>query len=542
MKRSSGILLPISSLPSPYGIGTLGKQAEEFIDFLAAAGQAWWQILPVGPTSYGDSPYQSFSTHAGNPYFIDLPTLVAEGLLEQEELDAIDWGDDPARVAYDKIYNGRFPLLQKAMERGWNKEGEEIAAFRAENGEWLEDYALFMAVKRHFGMKAWTEWDEDIRMRAPEAVARYTAELEADIRLFVYIQFKFFQQWKKLRKYAHARHIGIIGDMPIYVAMDSADVWADPRSFQLDEKNVPVEVAGVPPDYFSADGQLWGNPLYNWEAMEADGFGWWIRRVGSATRLYDVLRIDHFRGLESYWAVPYGEATAKKGRWVKGPGMKLVGVLTSWFRDMEYIAEDLGFMTPEVAQLLKDSKLPGMKVLEFAFDAREPSNYLPHTYPSNCVCYIGTHDNAPLQAWKDECDPADMKMARKYLGLSSREGLNWGMIRGGMSSVADLFITQMQDFLELGAESRMNTPGLAAGNWQWRMTEGQAAPKLADKIYDACWMYGRLNDELEAEKKARAEIEEKIKAAEADIKESTRIAKKAVKEAEKASRKAGKAE
>ena len=397
-----------------------------------------------------------------------------------------------------------------------------------------------MAVKRHFGMKAWTEWDEDIRLREREAVARYTAELDEDIRLFVYIQFKFFQQWAKLRKYAHSKHIGIIGDMPIYVAMDSADVWADPKSFQLDEKNVPVEVAGVPPDYFSADGQLWGNPLYNWDLMEADGFGWWIRRVGSATRLYDVLRIDHFRGLESYWAVPYGETTAKKGHWVKGPGMKLVGVLTSWFSDMEYIAEDLGFMTPEVAQLLADSKLPGMKVLEFAFDAREPSNYLPHTYPTNCVCYIGTHDNAPLQAWKDECAPADMKMAKKYLGLNSSEGLNWGMMRGGMSSVADLFIAQMQDFLGLGAESRMNTPGLSAGNWQWRMTAGQANAKLSEKIYQACWRYSRLNAELEAEKKAKAEIEKKVKAAEADVKESTKIAKKIAKEAEKAAKKAAK--
>ena len=542
MKRSSGILLPISSLPSPYGIGTMGKQAEEFIDFLAAAGQTWWQILPVGPTSYGDSPYQSFSTHAGNPYFIDLPTLVEEGLLEQADLDGYDWGDDPTHVAYDKIYNGRFPLLKKAMEKGWEKEREAINAFRAENYEWLEDYALFMAVKRHFAMKAWTEWDEDIRMREPQAVERYRALVEEDIRLFVYIQFKFFQQWEKLRAYAHSKHIGIIGDMPIYVAMDSADVWADPKSFQLDEKNIPVDVAGVPPDYFSEDGQLWGNPLYNWELMEADGFGWWIRRVGSATRLYDVLRIDHFRGLESYWAVPYGETTAKKGRWVKGPGMKLVGVLTSWFSDMQYIAEDLGFQTPEVEKLLKDSKLPGMKVLEFAFDSREPSNYLPHTYTRNCVCYVGTHDNAPLQAWKDECDPADMKMARKYLGLSSGEGLNRGMIRGGMSSVADLFIAQMQDFLELGADSRMNTPGLPAGNWQWRMTEGQANDKLAAKIYHDCWMYGRLNAELEAERKVKADIAKKVAAAEADVKKSAKIAKKFAKEAEKAAKKAEKAE
>ena len=541
MKRSSGILLPISSLPSPYGIGTMGRQAEEFIDFLAAAGQTWWQILPVGPTSYGDSPYQSFSTHAGNPYFIDLPTLVEEGLLDQADLDGYDWGDDPARVAYDKIYNGRFPLLKKAMERGWAKEFPKIAAFRKENREWIEDYALFMAVKRHFGMQAWTQWDEDIRLRQPEAVERYRGQLDGDIRLFVYIQYKFFQQWEKLRAYAHKKHIGIIGDMPIYVAMDSADVWADPKSFQLDEKNVPVEVAGVPPDYFSEDGQLWGNPLYNWKAMEADGFGWWIRRVGSATRLYDVLRIDHFRGLESYWAVPYGETTARKGHWVKGPGMKLVGVLTSWFHDMKFIAEDLGFMTPEVEKLLKDSKLPGMKVLEFAFDAREPSNYLPHTYPENCVCYVGTHDNAPLQAWKDECAPADMKMARKYLGLNSSEGLNWGMMRGGMSSVANLFVAQMQDFLELGAESRMNTPGLAAGNWQWRMTEGQANDKLAAKIYEACWRYGRLNAKAEAEKKAKAEIAKKIAAAEADVKKSAKMAKKFAKEAEKAAKKAAKA-
>ena len=430
MKRSSGILLPISSLPSPYGIGTMGKQAEEFIDFLAAAGQTWWQILPVGPTSYGDSPYQSFSTHAGNPYFIDLPTLVKEGLLKQEELDAIDWGDDPTRVAYDKIYNGRFPLLKKAMERGWDAEAEEIAAFRAENHEWIEDYALFMAVKRHFGMKAWTEWDEDIRLREYEALERYRVLVDEDVRLFVYIQFKFFQQWAKLREYAHSKHIGIIGDMPIYVAMDSADVWADPKSFQLDEKNVPVEVAGVTPDYFSADGQLWGNPLYNWELMEADGFGWWIRRVGSATRLYDVLRIDHFRGLESYWAVPYGETTAKKGHWVKGPGMKLVGVLTSWFGDMQFIAEDLGFLTPEVAKLtyaLLDcfngsdllpqvneamirlqstfdaacaEHLPAARAFARAYD-KEPIIYTVSAGLNSCVGYVMTNCLIMESLWKN---------------------------------------------------------------------------------------------------------------------------------------------
>ena len=518
MKRSSGILLPVSSLPSPYGIGTMGKAAREFIDFLYEAGQSWWQILPVGPTSYGDSPYQSFSTYAGNPYFIDLDTLCQEGLLEQAELDAIDWGSDPNRVDYERIYNGRFDLLRLAKNRGWDKAQSEISRFREENRGWVEDYALFMALKRHFGMKGWNEWeDEDIRLRRPEALERYRKELREDVELFVYIQYLFFAQWKELREYAHKKHIGIIGDMPIYVAMDSADVWADPKSFQLDEKNVPIEVAGVPPDYFSAEGQLWGNPLYNWDAMKADGFGWWIRRVEGASKLYDVLRIDHFRGLESYWAVPYGETTAKNGHWVKGPGMDLVGVLTSWFHQMHFIAEDLGFLTPEVMQLLEDSKLPGMKVLEFAFDSREPSNYLPHTYPRNCVCYVGTHDNATVMGWKDEADPDDLKMACRYLGLNDEEGFNWGIIRGGMSSVADLFVTQMQDFLGLGAEARMNTPGLLGGNWQWRMSEGAATQELADTIHEYCRIYGRLNGEAEAEKwEAKRLAEEAAKAAEAE--------------------------
>ena len=329
MKRSSGILMPISSLPSPHGIGTMGKAAYAFVDFLAEARQAWWQILPVGPTSYGDSPYQSFSAYAGNPYLVDPDMLIRDGLLTEEEVSAVDWGDDPACVDYAKIYENRIPLLRLAKERGWQRDAEKVAAFAEENRGWLADYALFMALKRHFGMVAWTEWpDEDIRLRKAAAVARYTKELAEDIDLFVYIQYLFFAQWQALRAYAHEKGIGIIGDLPIYVAMDSADVWADPNSFQLDEKNVPKEVAGVPPDYFSEDGQLWGNPLYDWDAMKRDGYGWWIRRIEGASHLYDILRIDHFRGFESYWAVPYGETTAKIGRWVKGPGMDLVGVLT----------------------------------------------------------------------------------------------------------------------------------------------------------------------------------------------------------------------
>ena len=484
--------MPISSLPSPHGIGTLGAEARKFVDFLADAGQSWWQILPVGPTSYGDSPYQSFSAYAGNPYFVDLDLLCEDGLLTPAEVDAVNWGGDPARVDYSAIYNGRFPLLHLAMERGWERDADKVAAFSEENASWLPDYALFMAVKRHFGMRSWTEWpDEDIRLRRPGAVSRYREELADDIRLFTYIQYLFFRQWEDLRSYAHEKGIGIIGDLPIYVAMDSADVWADPRAFQLDERNVPAEVAGVPPDYFTADGQLWGNPLYDWDAMKADGYTWWIRRIAGASRLYDILRIDHFRGLESYWAVPYGETTAKTGRWVKGPGMDLIGVLTERFPNIQFIAEDLGYLTPEVRQLLEDSGLPGMKVLEFAFDSREAANYLPHTYPRHCVCYAGTHDNATLMGWKDEAAPADIAMARQYLGLNDEEGFHWGVLRGGQSSVADLFVAQMQDYLGLGSGARMNTPGILGGNWQWRMLPGQITDALTARIADMARLYGR---------------------------------------------------
>ena len=470
IERSSGILLPVFSLPSPYGIGTLGRAAYAFVDFLKAAGQRWWQILPVGPTGYGDSPYQSFSAFAGNPYFIDLEFLIEDGLLTKAECEAADWGADPARVDYKKIFDNRFPLLKKAAARGLPRDREAVEAFAAENAGWIRDYALYMAVKRHFGMKSWTAWDEDIRLRKDGAPARYAEMLREDVDFFIYLQYLFFRQWDALRAYARENGVGIIGDIPIYVAMDSADVWAEPGWFRLDEKNVPVEVAGVPPDAFTADGQLWGNPLYRWDKMEADGFGWWIRRIGGAQKLYDVLRIDHFRGLESYWAVPYGETTAKRGRWVKGPGIALVRALTGWFRDMRFIAEDLGYLTPEVRQLLQDSGLPGMKVLEFAFDAREAADYLPHTYPRNCVCYAGTHDNETLQQWRRCAAKGDIALAKKYLGLNSAEGFNMGILRGGMSSVADLFIAQLQDWLNLGASARINTPGVPDGNWQWRLT------------------------------------------------------------------------
>ena len=515
MKRSSGILMPVSALPSPYGIGTLGKAAYDFADFLAAAGQKYWQLLPLGPTSHGDSPYQSFSTYAGNPYFIDLDMLIADGLLTQAEVDACEWGSEPRYVDYGKIYESRFAVLALAKARGWKRDAAELAIFMEENKRWLPNYALFMACKRHFGMKAWTEWDdEDIRLRKPEALAAYGEKLREDVEFYTYLQFLFFKQWEKLKAYIHGLDIKIIGDLPIYVALDSADVWAEPEWFQLDSRNVPTEVSGVPPDYFSEDGQLWGNPLYRWDAMTADGYGWWIRRIDGAGKLFDVIRIDHFRGLESYWSVPYGEKTAKNGKWVKGPGMHFVSAISGWFPELEFIAEDLGYPTPEVAQLLKDSRWPGMKVLVFAFDSRESTAYLPHNYIENCICYTGTHDNTPLKEWHDEvAKKDDLKFARDYLGLNSREGFNWGIIRGGMSSVACLFVAQMQDYLEMGKGHRINTPGTASGNWQWRMLPGEASEKLAARLMDLGVLYGRSQrpvvEEAKASEKAKKAVKKK---------------------------------
>ena len=490
-ERSSGILLHISSLPSPYGIGTLGREAYRFADALKAARQTYWQVLPLGPTSYGDSPYQSFSTFAGNPYFIDLELLAEDGLLDREELAEADWGDDPRYVDYGKVYAARFPALRRAFARGWPRDRAEVKAF-AEKNRWVRDYALFMALKNHFGMKSWLEWeDRDIARHQRGAVEKYEKLLEEDVHFFTYLQYLFFRQWEKLKAYINGLGIQIIGDLPIYVVMDSADVWAEPEFFQLDSDNRPVEVSGVPPDYFTADGQLWGNPLYDYDRMQKDGFGWWIRRVEGASRLFDVVRIDHFRGLESYWAVPFGEKTARNGRWRKGPGMALVGVLTTWFNNLRFIAEDLGFLTPEVHKLLEESGLPGMKVLEFAFDPREPSNYLPHTYTPNCVCYAGTHDNETLLQWERQADRATLAYAREYLGIGRRTPLNQAVLRAGMRSVAGTFIAQMQDYLELGAEGRMNEPGTTAGNWRWRMLPGELSEDLIEKIARCTQIYGR---------------------------------------------------
>ena len=489
--------MAVSSLPSPYGIGTLGKAAYDFIDFLFESGQTYWQMLPLGPTSFGDSPYQSFSSFAGNPYFIDLGFLVEDGLLERSDIAGIDFGKDELSVDYEKIYQNRFVVLYKAYKKGAERDCEKFSKFKNENDPWLSEYAMFMAAKEKFCMKPWTKWDDtDLRLHKPEGLGRLKSERGDRIEFYKYIQFLFFTQWSELREYAEKKGIGIIGDIPIYVPLDSADVWSEPSQFQLNEDNIPTRVAGVPPDYFAKDGQLWGNPLYDWETMKKDGYGWWIRRIAGTTKLYDVIRIDHFRGFESYFAIPYGAENARVGEWLKGPGTDFVKTITSWFSDIQFIAEDLGFLTPEVINLLSESGLPGMKVLEFAFDWREPSNYLPHTYTKNCVCYIGTHDNTTILGWRNEADEKDLEMAKTYLGLNDEEGFAWGFIRGGMTSASDLFIMQMQDILELSEKSRMNVPGTVGGNWQWRTDNSYRKNKLIiDRLAELTRISGRSNSE-----------------------------------------------
>ncbi len=489
--RKSGILIHISSLPGPYGIGSMGKAAYEFVDFLEKAGQKYWQILPLAPTGYGNSPYQSTSSWAGNPYLIDLDTLIGQGLLTKEEVDSFDWGTDPQWVDFGKLYENRFRCLELAWGRF--RGGEDYETFLEENVDWLEDYALFMALKARFGGKSWLEWPESCRLREEKALEEAMVQERETMEFQRFLQYQFSVQWNALHDYAAGKGISIIGDVPIYVPLDSADVWAAPELFQLDEDRKPTKVAGCPPDAFTAEGQLWGNPLYNWEKMADTGYAWWIYRLAGAEKLYDVIRIDHFRGFESYWAVPYGDADAMNGAWVKGPGMDFFRVIQEAFPDLRCIAEDLGYMTKEVRQLQLDSGYPGMKVIEFAFDTREADNCLPHEYPVNSVCYTGTHDNVTLRQWLGEADPADLAKAKAYLGLSGEEGYVWGMLRGGMGSVSKLFVAQMQDYLELGGEARMNCPGsLSDANWTWRAKEGFAGDALAARIRSFTELFGRL--------------------------------------------------
>ncbi len=489
--RSAGILLPISSLPSNYGIGTLGEEAYNFIDFLKKSKMKYWQILPIGPTSFGDSPYQSFSSCACNPYFIDLDILIEDGLLKKDDLKDLK-EFNPAYVEYGYIYETRFEILRKAYQRGFENDKRQFRAYYRENKNWLEDYGLYMAVKSHFGMVSWLDWpDEDIRLRRKGAIERYRQLLIDDVQFYQYLQFLFYKQYSRLREYAHSKNIKIIGDLPIYVALDSADVWANPKQFQLDEKNIPLEVAGVPPDYFSKDGQLWGNPLYDWDEMKKDGYKFWIDRVDGNSKYYDVIRIDHFRGFESYWAVPYGEKTARNGRWIKGPDMDFVSVLRDWFCNVEFIAEDLGVVSEEVNEMLEKSTFPGMRVLEFGMNPKGASYHTPFNHVENCICYISTHDNSPIVGWRDTADKGDVKHAIKYFNLTKKEGFHWGFIRGGMNSVAKLFVAQMQDYLGLGEEARTNSPGTIGDNWRWRLVKGQLTDRLAKKIARLVKMYGR---------------------------------------------------
>ncbi len=495
MQRSSGILLPVFSLPSPYGIGTFGREAYNFIDFLQAAGQKYWQMLPLGPTGFGDSPYQSFSAYGGNPYFIDLDILIEEGLLDRDEVEGIFWGENPAKVDYGTLYSQRELLLRKAFSRfrlegGW---GESFEAFCRANAGWLEDYTLYMALKKHFDMKPWQEWeDEDIRLRRPDAIKKYTEFLRDDVRYHLFSQFLFFSQWNALRAYGKEKGIGFIGDLPIYVSMDSADAWASPAFLQIDGEGKPLGVAGVPPDYFSATGQLWGNPLYDWDAMKQDGYSWWMRRIAVSAGMFDIIRLDHFRGLESYWSVPRDEDTAVKGKWLPGPGMDFIEKLKRQFPGLDIIAEDLGLLTEEVHKLLADSGFPGMKVLQFAFGSGNDCDYLPHKFNPNSVVYTGTHDNTTVRGWlEEEASEGERIYAEKYFGLSWEEGKNWGFIRGAMGSVANLCVVQMQDYLNLPNSARINTPATLGGNWQWRLTEGQATAELAGRISQMTGLYGR---------------------------------------------------
>lgn len=497
-KRASGVLMHLSSLSSPFGIGTMGRAAGEFVDFLADAGQSCWQLLPIGPTGFGDSPYQSFSTFAGNPYFIDLDDLNGLGLLERKEYEGIDWGSDAEQVDYGALYTHRIRVLRRAEERLLAAPPPDYGDFCEKNAFWLENYALFMALKEAQGGAPWYNWPEELRTADEKAVYLERERLAGDIAAHRAEQYLFFYQWKELKRRAESRGVAIIGDAPIYVAPDSADVWAEPKLFQLNERREALEVAGCPPDAFSENGQLWGNPLYDWEHMSKDGYAWWVRRIGFLCGVFDTLRIDHFRGFEAYYAIPCGDATAKNGRWRPGPGMELFRALERKLGRQSIIAEDLGLLTDGVRKLLSDSGFPGMRVLEFAFDSgdRGKNSYLPHNMIRDCVAYIGTHDNDTVLGWLESMgDSAERELATAYMGLSREEGYNWGAMRTLWASPAELTVVQAQDLLGLGSAARMNTPSTTMGNWRWRALPGVFTPELAKKLRRSMRMFGREPEE-----------------------------------------------
>ena len=494
--RKSGVLLPIFSLPGKYGIGCFSKEAYRFIDFLASSRQTYWQILPLGPTSYGDSPYQSFSTFAGNPYFISLEGLVSEGLLSTEECEKIDFGTNPNYISYDIMYRNRFSLLKVAYHRADLSQDKAYRQFEQDNAFWLDDYALYMSVKNKFRDVSFDQWDEDIKMRRPEAVSSYTEALADEIGFYKFLQYKFMEQWTKLKKYANKKGIKIVGDIPIYVSYDSSDAWAHPELFELDEKKDLIAVAGCPPDGFSADGQLWGNPIYRWDYHESTGYAWWKQRMKKCTELYDVIRIDHFRGFDEFYSIPAGSSNAVNGTWRKGPGMKLFNALKETLSGTQIIAEDLGFITDTVRKLVQDSGFPNMKVLEFAFDERDSGSrneYLPHNYVHNSVVYTGTHDNETVVGWLGEITKAEYERVKDYVdyhGTSDAEIAD-KLIRLAQASVADTCIIPLQDYLHLDNSARINKPATLGGNWVWRMNAEDIDEDLAEKIGILTELYGR---------------------------------------------------
>ena len=492
--RNSGILMHITSLPGPYGVGTIGKEAYRFVDFLEEAGQSYWQILPLTPTGYGDSPYQSCSTFAGNHYLIDLDALIQQGLLEEQEVNAYCWFTTEQRVDFGLQYQNRLQVLRKAYCRF--AEAEDFSAFCREQAAWLEDYALFVALKQKFEGMPWYQWEDPIKFRDPSALQNCRRELADEIRFHCFLQYLFHTQWEALRSYANSKGIKIIGDVPIYVPYDSVEVWSNPSVFLLDQELRPISVAGCPPDYFSEDGQLWGNPLYRWDVHKQQNFSWWVQRMAAAGERYDVVRLDHFRGFEAYWAVPYGDKTARGGQWLKGPGLDFVNAMKTQLPHVEMIAEDLGLITQEVRDLRNASGYPGMKVLGFAFDSEEPSEHLPHLYTPDTVCYTGTHDNMTTRQWFETASEAAVSYAAEYMHLTAQEGYVWGTIRTALASISKLCIIPMQDYLELGDEARMNLPGSQTDkNWTWRASRDYLYPGLAQRIHRLTKIYGRLAEQ-----------------------------------------------
>lgn len=479
-ERSSGVLMPISALWGDTGIGTLGDSAYRFVDFLKSAGQKYWQILPICPTSFGDSPYQSFSTFAGNPYFIDLHLVAKEGYISEEDIAEVEWCQSESEIDYSLLYIERHKLFLTLQESFIKNTPEDFNSFCAENSFWLEDYALFMAIKDAHDGRPFEDWEEDIRKRQPEAVSCWVQKCSGRIQYYKMLQYFFFKQWYDLKEYANGKGIKIIGDLPIYVAGDSADVWSGPEQFYLDAELRPIEVAGCPPDAFSEDGQLWGNPVYDWDYMKETNYAWWKKRLETSLKIYDVIRIDHFRGFDSYYCIPYGAESAKEGVWRNGPGMDLFGSIKESMGELPIIAEDLGFLTDSVRRLLSDSGFPGMKVLQFAFDSREESDYLPHRYEKNTVVYTGTHDNDTIKGWVNTAAPDDVEYAVKYLRAETPKKLPKDMMLAALSCVSDLCILTMQDILGLGSEARMNTPSTVGENWKWRAVASQITDASAE--------------------------------------------------------------